>query len=46
MANVLVLRNAVKRVTTKGEKMTFEATPGIADKDLTFPKSKFNDDEP
>nr|GEY65482.1 reverse transcriptase domain-containing protein [Tanacetum cinerariifolium] len=46
MGNVLVPRNAVKRVTTKGEKMTSEATPSKGDTDLMLPKSNFNDDEP
>ncbi|GJT26317.1 putative nucleotidyltransferase, ribonuclease H [Tanacetum coccineum] len=45
MGNVLVPRNAVKRVKTR-EKMTSEATPSKGDKDLMLPKSKFNDDEP
>nr|GEV49693.1 reverse transcriptase domain-containing protein [Tanacetum cinerariifolium] len=36
----------VKRVTTKGEKMTSEATPSKGDTDLMLPKSNFNDDEP
>ncbi|GKE32438.1 hypothetical protein Tco_1451760, partial [Tanacetum coccineum] len=36
----------VNRVTTKGEKITSEATPSKGDKDLMLPKSKFNDDEP
>nr|GEW33229.1 reverse transcriptase domain-containing protein [Tanacetum cinerariifolium] len=46
MGNVLVPRNTVNKVTTKGEKMTSEATPSKGDMDLMFPKSKLNDDEP
>ncbi|GJU67806.1 reverse transcriptase domain-containing protein [Tanacetum coccineum] len=44
MSNVLVPKNAVKRVKTR-EKMTSEATPSKGDKDLMLLKSKFNDDE-
>ncbi|GJX20586.1 reverse transcriptase domain-containing protein [Tanacetum coccineum] len=46
MGNVLVPKNEVKGVTTRGGRMMSEATPSKEDKDLMLLKSKSNDYEP